>query len=191
MTTPASPAARPDRLADLADIESACWAELSRAAQQPAHAWRTMTLATADGDQPEARTVILREVQAQQRQLLFYTDDRSPKRHQIRRNPKGSLLMWSRPLGWQLRLRVHLAALDDGLAISSRWARLRLTPAAQDYLSPLAPGMVLDSAAPAPGARHHFAVVAAQVHAMDWLELHPQGHRRALFDADGARWVQP
>jgi hypothetical protein len=34
-------------------------------------------------------------------------------------------------------------------------------------------------------------MVNAQVESMDWLELHPDGHRRALFDAEGGRWVQP
>jgi hypothetical protein len=29
------------------------------------------------------------------------------------------------------------------------------------------------------------------VEAVDWLELHAEGHRRALFDAQGARWVAP
>jgi hypothetical protein len=29
------------------------------------------------------------------------------------------------------------------------------------------------------------------VQSLDWLELHPDGHRRAVFDAAGGRWVQP
>jgi hypothetical protein len=34
-------------------------------------------------------------------------------------------------------------------------------------------------------------MVNAQVEALDWLELHPDGHRRARFDATGSRWLQP
>jgi len=26
---------------------------------------------------------------------------------------------------------------------------------------------------------------------VDWLELHPQGHRRAVLGGDRSRWVQP
>ena len=33
------------------------------------------------------------------------------------------------------------------------------------------------------GERAHFALVEAAVEAIDWLELHAQGHRRAAFDA--------
>jgi hypothetical protein len=29
------------------------------------------------------------------------------------------------------------------------------------------------------------------VQSIDWLELHADGHRRAIFDETGARWVQP
>ena len=36
-----------------------------------------------------------------------------------------------------------------------------------------------------------FAVLAAEVQAVDWLELHAEGHRRAIFDAKGRRWVTP
>lgn len=181
----------PARLASLPAIEAACWAELSRATQHPGHAWRQTTLATVDGEHADARIVILREVQAGARQLVFFTDDRSPKLAQIRLNPNGTLLMWSRLLGWQLRLRVQLEALSDGLAVSSRWARMKLSAAAQDYLSSSAPGTPLSEPSTEPGARPYFTVVTATVQRMDWLELHPEGHRRALFDAEGARWVQP
>jgi pyridoxamine 5'-phosphate oxidase len=179
------------RIESLHLVESACWREIERAVRERDHAWRTCTLATVDGDRAEARTVVLREARTTSHELMFYTDDRSPKLQQINRHPKGTLLMWSAALGWQLRLRVHLEAVADGLEVSSRWTRLKLSPAAQDYLSPLAPGTPLGQPGTERGARDYFAVVRAQVEALDWLELHPEGHRRALFDSHGARWVQP
>ena len=39
--------------------------------------------------------------------------------------------------------------------------------------------------------REYFSVISAQVLAIDWLELHREGRRRALFDVQGARWLQP
>ena len=180
-------------LTDLAAIQQACWAELAACTRDKAHAWRVMALATLDGDMPALRNVVLREVDAGQRSLIFFTDARSPKVAQIAAQPRASLLLWSAALGWQLRLRVLLTVQTTGLAVSSRWARLKLSPAAQDYLSPLPPGAALNSPPPAPlrDSRNHFTVVTAQVQAMDWLELHADGHRRALFSADGlGRWVQ-
>jgi len=183
-----------ERVESLPQIERRCWQELERAAAQRGHPWRTMALATTDGQVGHVRTVILREVDAAARGLVFYTDVRSPKVAQIAAYPWGTLMAWAPELGWQVRLRCRFGVEHGGLASSSRWARLRLKPAAQDYLSPLPPGaeLIADAEHAAPGvAREAFALVEAQVHAIDWLELHADGHRRAVFDERGARWVQP
>jgi hypothetical protein len=181
----------------LSELEARIWAELRRAAGDRDHGWRQPCLATRDGDDVRARTVILREVDIAARQLMFFSDARSAKVAQIAAHPRGTLMCWSALLGWQLRLSVTLSVQADGLAVSSRWARLKLKPAAQDYMSPLPPGSALDAATattPAPivrESRHHFAVLTAAVGDIDWLALHPDGHLRAGFGADGAVWLQP
>lgn len=180
------------RLSDLQHIESTCWQVLGQAVRDRSHPWRVAALATVGTDgSADARSVVLREVRPDQRELLFYADDRSPKMAQLHRAPLGTLLLWSPALGWQLRLKVRLERLSDGLEVSSRWARMKLTPSAQDYLSPLPPGTPLAQPQSNRGARDYFAVIAAQVLAIDWTELHAEGHRRAVFDPEGARWVQP
>jgi pyridoxamine 5'-phosphate oxidase len=179
------------RLDSLAAIESALWRELDGAVRERAHPWRTPVLATTDGEVGDARTVVLRAADAAERRVLVYSDARAAKLVQLAAHPLGTLVLWSSTLGWQLRLRVFCSALTEGLAASSHWERLKLTGAAQDYLSVLAPGSPLDAMRGARGERDHFALIDAQVRSIDWLELHPQGHRRARFDADGARWLQP
>ena len=182
-----------DRPDSLAAIETAVWHQLSHCVADKAHPWRTPVLATINGDMADARTVVLREVDARTKQLLIYTDERAGKVHQLLNHPRGTLVMWSPALGWQLRCRVRLSLEMSGLAASSRWARIRLSPAAQDYLSPLPPGTPLQGQATAhpPVARAYFAVVDATVESLDWLELHADGHRRAIFDEQGPRFVQP
>jgi pyridoxamine 5'-phosphate oxidase len=174
----------------LSAIEAALWQEMARATHAKDHAWRTPVLATADGAVPDARTVVLREVE---RPLLrFFSDSRAPKMTQMQRQPQGLLVMWCGTLRWQLRLRVHLTLVDDAGALATRWARLQSSPAAGDYLSPQPPGSPLQTAAREDStAVPHFAVVQALVSSIDWLELGAAGHRRAVFDAQGARWVQP
>ena len=179
------------RLHDLTEAERALWQELQRAAQMRGHAWRTPVLATRDGDAADARIVVLRDTRAEAGELLFYSDARAGKLAQAATAPVGTLVMWSAELGWQLRCRVRLEAETSGLEASSRWATLKLSPAAQDYLAPRPPGTPLGTPAPALEERGYFAVVTARVLSMDWLELHPDGHRRARFDAEGARWLQP
>ena len=179
------------RIGALPDIETALWAELAGSVSHKAHPWRVGVLATTDGTVADARSIVLREVDAEARCLVFFTDARSPKVRQIDSHPEGTLVLWSQQLGWQLRLRVMLSLQTSGLAVSSRWARLKMSPAAQDYLSPLAPGSTVDHPTPERGTREYFAVVSARVTAVDWLELHAEGHRRAFFDADGGRWLTP
>ena len=181
-----------ERIESLAQIHQACWQELAQASQQRSHGLRLMGLATVDGDAADLRTVVLREVDVAHRQLMFFTDARSPKVAQMRAHPVATLMAWSAALTWQLRLRVVLDVATDGLTVTSRWARLKLSPAAQDYLSPLPPGAPLAGQPPERATREHFAVVTAQVTGLDWLELHDHGHRRACFDAAGQGiWVTP
>ncbi|HET9976904.1 MAG TPA: pyridoxamine 5'-phosphate oxidase family protein [Burkholderiaceae bacterium] len=179
------------RIESLAAIESHCWRELVACVGDSTHPWRTPVLATVDGERADARIVILREADAQARSLVFFTDSRSPKLQQLRAHPAATLVLWSPEHGWQLRIEATLTAYTDGLETSSRWARLKLSPAARDYLSPLPPGTPLDRFVPDRASREHFAVVSARVEAIDWLELDADGHRRARFDAAGARWLQP
>ena len=179
------------RIESLRLVKTACWQELERAAREREHGWRIMTLATVEGEQAHARSVTLRGADAAAQRLVFYTDDRSPKLAQMKRNPMGTLLAWCRQLSWQVRLQVRLVQETDASLVSERWARLRMTPAAQDYLSPLAPGEPLTHPGQERGSREHFSIVNAEVLSLDWLELHPEGHRRALFSAGGPQWVQP
>ena len=192
------------RLQVLDEIETSIWSELGRSvavrpraepdepvADEPPHEWRVAVLATVDDGQADARHLVLREVGAAARRLAFYTDARSPKVRQIEQSPQGTLIFYSRKLGQQLRMQVRLNVETDGLAVSSRWARLQTSAGARDYQSVAAPGRPLDAPLSELGVRGHFAMIEAMAETVDWLELHPEGHRRAVLGANGARWVQP
>jgi pyridoxamine 5'-phosphate oxidase len=179
------------RLESLHLIERSCWQELERAAHDRDHGWHLLTLASMDGERADARSVILRDVRPAERALVIYTDHRSPKAAQIRARPLGTLVGWSPALSWQLRLQVTLEVERDGLDVSSRWARMKLSASAADYLAAVPPGTPLDNHTPERSSREHFALLVAQITAIDWLELHADGHRRARFDSAGPRWLAP
>ncbi|RVT52832.1 pyridoxamine 5'-phosphate oxidase [Rubrivivax albus] len=172
-------------------IERACWLELGHAAQDRAHPWRVMTLATVDRDRADARSVVIRDVEEAARRLIFYTDARSAKIAQMHAHPRATLVGWWPKPGWQLRLSVTLSVQTSGLDVSSRWARVKLSPSAQDYLAALPPGTPVERFQPERGSREHFAVVTAQIDEMDWLELHENGHRRARLAGDASTWLTP
>ena len=189
----------------LEEIEQCIWSELEscvmprarqresdeRSAPATPHEWRVAVLATVDDGLPDARSIVLREIDAPERRLIFYTDARSPKVRQIEATPQGTLMFWSPSLGWQLRMHVRLAVETSGLAVSSRWAKLQTTAGADDYLAARAPGSPLDAPLADLGTRSHFAMIEAMAETIDWLELHPDGHRRAQFGSLGAKWLQP
>lgn len=176
----------------LPELHTQIWQELERACAERGHGWRTPVLATRDAEGADARTVVLREVEAEAGLLRLYTDARSPKVAQIAAHAQGTLVAWCPSLQWQLRARLRLSVETDGLAVSSRWTQLRLRPQAQDYLSPLPPGTPLEAAPPSPIAeRGHFALVSAEVLSLDWLGLRSEGHRRARFGPEGSRWLTP
>jgi pyridoxamine 5'-phosphate oxidase len=181
----------PARLDSLPAIERACWMALAAAAHDRAHPWRVLTLATVDGEAADARSLVLRDADDLARTLTFYTDARSAKVQQLAAHPLGMLVGWWPQAGWQLRLAVQLAVETDGLDVSSRWARVKLSPTAQDYMAALPPGTPVTSHSPERGTRAHFAVLTASVTRMDWLELHPLGHRRALLAGESSRWLTP
>jgi pyridoxamine 5'-phosphate oxidase len=195
------------RLQQLDEIEERIWSELERSvAPRPRvhgepddpvpgpvpapHEFRIAVLATVDDGQADARSLVLREVDPAERRLVFYTDARSPKVRQIQASPQGTLIFYSRELGWQLRIQVRLAVETTGLAVSSRWAKLQTSAGARDYRSVVAPGCQLDAPLSDLGARGHFAMIEAMAETLDWLELHPDGHRRAVLGAHNRHWVQ-
>ena len=178
------------------EIRKRIWQELARAVQDRHHEWRTLTLATTQaGGVPNARMVVLREVDADLARLIIYTDSRSDKVSELANCPDALLVFWSKRLSWQLRVRVSVRVHVAGPLVDAAWERVRQTAAAGDYLSPAAPGSTL-SAAPSskdgtqptnpsnPTSQHHLAIIEAQVQEIDWLELARSGHRRARLRAD-------
>jgi pyridoxamine 5'-phosphate oxidase len=150
--------------------EATIWRELGLALSQRGHTWQLPALATvAEDGSADARTVVLREVDATARQLVFFTQAGSAKVGQIALHPVGTLLFWSRALQWQLRAKVRLSALGEGDAAAARWARIAGTTAERDYLG-------------ADGGLG-FAVVTAQALSFEVLVLSPDGaHRTTRFD---------
>ena len=182
------------------EIRPHIWKELGRASLDRHHEWRTPVLASVDPDGlPNARTVVLRQVDALAGQLTFYTDSRSPKVAQLQTQASAMLVFWSARLSWQLRVRVACSVITAGPEVEAIWQGVKQSAAAGDYLSPLAPGAVLaqDSATAsaettdAPRPAHSFALLRAQVQRMDWLELSREGHRRAQLSANDWVWLTP
>ena len=212
MSSPHSPAVTADT-PELA-LERRIWQELRRAALDRHHEWRTPVVASIDASgAPQARTVVLRHVDATTRQLTFYTDTRSPKAEQLRSQANMACVFWSKRLNWQLRIRASATVVSEGAAVDAIWDKLKQSPSAADYLSTAVPGSPLHAdsgrqsqeqsqqrsehqsqtrqSQPGQGQNHHLAVVIADVIEIDSLELARTGHRRARLVGSAIEWCVP
>lgn len=167
------------------------------------------TLATINGNNPQARIVILREFSEKDRTLICHCDARSPKVLQIRDNFHVTWLFYD-PARWlQLRLSgVASVHTDDSMA-ESQWEKVNLSHR-MNYCAEMAPGSptekptsglpdLLGRKAPKlfteSGGRKNFAAIVCKFDEMDWLLLRLTGHMRAQFhwkdDRLDASWVIP
>lgn len=171
------------------------WQELARATQDRHHEWRTPVLATVGADQqPNARTVVLRQAREPVGELAFFTDARSPKVAELQAQPQAVLVFWSTRLRWQLRVAARFQVLTHGAEVDAAWARVGQSAAAGDYLTAQPPGQPWAEGAPAALANgsHHLAVVRASVQTLDWLALGLDGqHRRARIEGQEVTWLTP
>lgn len=168
------------------------WRQLQLAVTDREHAWRTPVLASADTrGAPQARTVVLREADADGQRLVFFTDHRSPKVVEFAAQPAGMLVFWSRALSWQLRVAVDIRIETGGEQVAAAWEQIRSTAAAADYLSLQAPGSPLQGNSRDSAEQHALGIIRAAVRSIDWLELSARGHRRALLTGAGVQWLVP
>jgi hypothetical protein len=176
---------------------SVVWEQLERACNDRQHGWRTPVLASTDPQGvPNARTVVLREADAAQQQLVFFTDRRSPKVHELQMQPHAMLVFWCAQLQWQLRVNVDFALLTEGERVDRAWARLQRSAAAGDYLQARAPGSLLNTETTGKGQEkqltaHQLCIMVATVQQSDWLALSPTGHRRVRFTQNHIQELAP
>ncbi len=178
----------------LTQIEQSAWTQLSESCHDPQAAFRYLTLCSVDGkSRPQARTVVLREVDADARLLEFHTDIRSPKWQELTANPNASVLGYCPVTRIQLRLagEVELFGHSTELA-NSAWEALpywtRTTymggPPGDEKALGTPEGVPAPNSASEAEGQKVFGVVRFKAQSLDWFQLKQQDNKRALFDYD-------
>jgi pyridoxamine 5'-phosphate oxidase len=194
----------------LSTIESDIWNLLTSGSKHPKAAFYTGILGTQSANGGELRTVILREVNEEEKQICCYTDRRSGKVAEIQTSPSVSWLFWDAEKRIQLRLSGIAAIEINNSFTDQHWAKA--TPSnRRSYMAIPAPGSMLDRPAsgllPELDAREptleeseqgktNFAVIISTIRQIDWLHLGNKGHRRALFTYEKGKvikssWIVP
>jgi len=194
-------------------LEDTIWQSLYRATTDRSAPFRTATfatLATSGSEQllfPSMRTVVLRTVNIERRELSFNSDNRSVKIDQIESAPQISWLFYDRKLRTQLRLRGVACIASSGNERRAAWD-LAQKMSRRCYCITQTPGSVAPdgpttglSTAMADGIDHdfsggfeNFARITTTITHIDWLYLSKNGNHRAQFNytpAKTAFWVYP
>lgn len=185
----------------LQDIPPLIWQELVKASRQKNHQWRLPVLGTFSDQGVDQRILVLRKVFATERFAWFYTDRRSAKVQQLQMMTHLHWLFYDHDKQWQLRAtgkwyEPELTVRQEEWKTLSAFAR-------QSYAAQQLPGMIVEG--PTDGipegflewkpketdsAFENFTIIACRFDALDWLQLHRSGHRRARFfwDEKNAEW---
>ncbi|MEO0515199.1 MAG: pyridoxamine 5'-phosphate oxidase [Planctomycetota bacterium] len=207
---------------DLPQLLEHLWDHLdaaTRSAKPPFHLPTLCTVRPADPPDsgspslvlPAARTVVLRGIDRERRQLICHTDVRSDKIADLGTLPHAAWLFYDSPARLQLRVTGPITIHRDDALAEEQWARSSLT-SRRCYLAPNPPGQI--AAYPSPNlpadltdrppteaesqaGRKHFAVLSCVAERFEMLHLRHSGHRRAAFhwpSPDGSptmHWLEP
>lgn len=160
--------------------------------------WITLSSVQVKGGEifPDARTVVLRKI-LKKRELIFYTDSRSPKVTQFEQNKNAVALLYDRPAQMQLRIKGTIE-IDTQSALFESARNQIPNQAKVNYNTLLAPGSsTLNKNPDRTDEVVHFALLRFHPHTFDLLHLTPEGGKRieAKNTEHGvlseARWLVP
>lgn len=180
-------------------IHNEAWVELDAAVNthsEAPHPFRLMTLATIDDQlKPQARTVVLRDLDFNAQSLEFHTDIRSPKWNVLSARPDAQILFYDPEKKLQLRFdgQVQIFGPDSP---ESQAAWDKLSPFTKSTYSNQAPGVVVSelgriakstqSEVPSDEdlaeGRANFGVCVFKAQNLDWCRLSRGENHRAVFD---------
>lgn len=196
-------------LLSLTEIEAHCWNQL-KAGLHYKHALHHPVIANGNEQGVNMRVVVLRYVDEVQKNVGCHTDTRSGKWSELQVDPALSWLFYDRDQRQQIRLygTASLHQFDD--TAEAAWEKSPLH-CRRIYMGNDAPSTEVDY--PSNGlpqalkernptteesreGRPRFGIIRCQIHRMEWLWLHHEGHRRAGFDyrEDGSfvsSWLVP
>lgn len=194
----------------LVGLEKDCWLRLLNGSLRYKDPLHNPAIANINEQGVNMRTVVLRKVWTEQKELAFNTDTRSGKWQELQKDNKLSWLFYDEEHKLQIRLSGkatmhHLDAMAaeawTASSMSSRKIYL-VNPGPSTITHKPENGLPIEFETKDPSAgesemgRKNFGTVITKIFWMEWLWLNSKGHRRAVFNynEDGsfsAGWLIP
>ena len=195
---------------DLSTVEKDCWEMLSVAVSNRKDPMRTMVVGSVAGTMAQIRTVVLRKVEINEKNIYFHTDIRSSKIEDIRRTGQLSWLAYDQTQRTQIRL-CGTTVLHHGNELAKTQWNLTHHHSRRNYLLPEGSGKkhtedfktLQDKLSDfsytleeSEAGFQNFVVVETTVEKLDWYYAHHTGNRRAGFSYENgilihADWLTP
>ncbi|MBC2840158.1 pyridoxamine 5'-phosphate oxidase family protein [Robiginitalea sp. SC105] len=165
-------------------------AELLAGTRESDHPFRYATLATVGLEQvPRLRTVVIREFDPEEVQLIFYTDSRSKKMLHIKENNKVSLLFYHPEKLLQLRMEGIAMKERDGGTLARHWSGIK-PESRKDYTVSQTPGTEIKGPDQLEYVERDdfFTVINVHPFRIEYLQLKRPNHIRVRFSKDADNW---
>ncbi len=167
------------------------------------------SFANSSDNNPEIRTVVLRNFSIDKRIFEFHSDIRSPKIEQLNINPNFSALFYSPDKKIQLRFSGIVKILHKDTSTKKRWQGIS-SSSRRCYLGPYSPSSTIEIDHPnipedfrfgdpkkeeTENGIENFVIVQCKFTSIDYLSLKYSGHSRCRFDFIGKNvsvcWLAP
>ena len=151
-------------------------------------------------DQVQSRYVVLRNFIEEDHNLIFFTDQRSPKVNSILKNSRTECLFYDNVKKIQLRIKTQSYILNDKKKISEYWEKVPLV-SRQSYSTQLPPSTVIkgEQIDPSNGLSleedHNeksfcnFCVIENYIKDIDFLSLTSSPHKRISITIDNTKII--
>ena len=186
---------KPDFYNDLDKIVDALWDLLLIGKNKSKSEFHQGYIATYNNNYPSIRTVVLRHVNKSKNTISFHTDIRSKKIEELKDNNKLSMLFYDHGKKIQLKISGYAVIHNENDQSRNAWDQSR-SFSKKCYIVENAPGTSSDKPVSGYLPEHeqdlpnedvlekgyaNFTLVEIQISNIEWLYLHRDGHRRALF----------
>lgn len=184
---------------DIGACHAELWRHLGAGVRDRHSAFHIWALGTVDPNgRPQVRSVVLRDADRVAGTLRFHCDRRSEKASEIAATGVAALHAFDPDAKIQIRVEGRAALHTDDWIAESAWGGARAMSRVCYGITP-DPGTVMrkggDFTWPDPeeaivAGRSNFAAVILTAERLEFLYLHRNGHRRALWLRSEAGWVE-
>ena len=180
------------------------WSEFNLSLKKGGHPFHIFSISTINNNKPDARNVVLRNVEKEKRLISFHTDLRSKKINQIKNDSNVCALFYDKDKKIQIRLRGIISIEKSKETILKKWNALK-PMSKKCYINKCAPGEVIknskdylfseENIPDIESGKINFSIINIKIDEIDWLNLSHKGHERMIISffkkETHFNWVAP